>query len=338
MLTLSCLTTLLCTIFTLPLMERCRKRLNATGKYIDKKQAQPITVEQENRLWELGLLGDHDPRVLLNTIVYQVGFFFALRSGNEHRRLRYSPSQIQLYEPPDDRAYLVYREDISKTNQGGLANRKKKPKEVYHYANEDDDTRCFIRLFKLYNSKCPENRPPAALYLTPLSKKKGDVWYSTTPLGHNVLGKVVSEMMKEAGFEGHYTNHSLRVSLATRLFDAEVDEQLIMSRTGHSSTDGVRAYKRASTKLKQLTSDVLNNPKRKPLALNDITNHKRDMSEQESSKPELQKSTELELPKSMELVKSTELPKAKRPCSGDAMVPLFHISGGSNITINVNSL
>ena len=34
------------------------KRLNATGNYIHKKQAQPITIEQENRLWELGLLGD----------------------------------------------------------------------------------------------------------------------------------------------------------------------------------------------------------------------------------------------------------------------------------------
>ena len=48
---------------------------------------------------------------------------------------------------------------------------------------------------------------------------------------------------------------------ATRLFDAEVDEQLIMMRTGHSSTDGVRAYKRTSDKLRQLTSDVLNSGK-----------------------------------------------------------------------------
>ena len=48
---------------------------------------------------------------------------------------------------------------------------------------------------------------------------------------------------------------------ATRLFDAEVDKQLIMMRTSHSSTDGVRAYKRTSDKLRQLTSDVLNSGK-----------------------------------------------------------------------------
>ena len=75
---------------------------------------------------------------------------------------------------------------------------------------------------------------------------------------HSTLGKI---MMKEAGFEGHYTNHSLRVTSATRLFDAEVDGQLIMTRTSHSSTDGVRAYKRTSDKLRQLTSDVLNSGK-----------------------------------------------------------------------------
>ena len=82
--------------------------------------------------------GDHNAQVLLNTIVYQVGYFFALRSCNEHRRLRHSPSQIQLHEPPGDRAYLVYREDISK---GGLTSKKKKPKEVYQYANEQLNTR-----------------------------------------------------------------------------------------------------------------------------------------------------------------------------------------------------
>ena len=49
-------------------------------------------------------MDDHNAQVLLNTIVYQVGYFFALSSGNEHRCLRYSPTQIQLYEP---RAYLI---------------------------------------------------------------------------------------------------------------------------------------------------------------------------------------------------------------------------------------
>ena len=33
--------------------------------------------------------------------------------------------------------------------------------------------------------------------------------------------------LKAAGIPGHFTNHSLRVTSATRLFEAHVDEQLI---------------------------------------------------------------------------------------------------------------
>ena len=118
---------------------------------------------------------------------------------------------------------------LQKLTREVLQAKRKKPKEVYQYANEQDPRRCFVRLYKLYNSKCPEDRPPNALYLTPLPKPKGKVWYLKVPMGHNALGKIISEMMKEAGLEGHYTNHSLRVTFATRLFNAEIDEQLIMT-------------------------------------------------------------------------------------------------------------
>ena len=78
-------------------------------------------------------------------------------------------------------------------------------------------------------------------------------------LGHNTLQNTVPQLMMSGNFTGYYTNHSLRVSAATWLFfNSGVDGQAIMSVTGHSSTDGVRAYKRMSEKLKELTSDVLN--------------------------------------------------------------------------------
>ena len=44
----------------------------------------------------------------------------------------------------------------------------------------------------------------------------------------------------------------------TRLFEKGTDEQLIMSRTGHHSVDGARAYKRVSDEQRQALSDVLN--------------------------------------------------------------------------------
>ena len=61
---------------------------------------------------------------------------------------------------------------------------------------------------------------------------------------------------------GHFTNHSLRATAATRLFEVGIDEQLIMHRTGHSTTSGVRTYKRASENFKAITSSVLNSSKK----------------------------------------------------------------------------
>ena len=63
-----------------------------------------------------------------------------------------------------------------------------------------------------------------------------------TAVGHNSLANTVKRIFEKAGIEGHFTNHSLRASAATRLFEAGIDEQLIMQRTGHSTTSGVRSY------------------------------------------------------------------------------------------------
>ena len=46
------------------------KWLNATGKYVHKKKAEVITEEMEELLWQKGLLSDHSPQVLLDTMVY----------------------------------------------------------------------------------------------------------------------------------------------------------------------------------------------------------------------------------------------------------------------------
>ena len=64
-----------------------------------------------------------------------------------------------------------------------------------------------------------------------------------------MLQNTIPCLMKSAEYEGRYTNHSLHVSTATGLFSAGVDEQLIMSRTGHSSVSGVRTYKKKGRKI-----------------------------------------------------------------------------------------
>jgi len=60
---------------------------------VHKKKSEVII-----RLWQRGLLGDHSPQVLVDTMVYIIGFCFALRSGEEHRHLRHELLQFSLVE------------------------------------------------------------------------------------------------------------------------------------------------------------------------------------------------------------------------------------------------
>ena len=131
-------------------------------------------MEEEELLWQKGLLGENTPQSLLDTMVYMNGLYFALRGGKEHRDLRYNPSQIQLIEKPGERPYLLHTEDISKNHPGGLRGRNVKPEIVTHHANITNPRRCFVRLYKLYHSLCPPNRSENAYYLQPLKKPHTD--------------------------------------------------------------------------------------------------------------------------------------------------------------------
>ena len=96
------------------------KRLQSNGIGSTHKQAEPITVEEEELMWESKVLGDHCPQSLLNTMIYMNGLYFALRSGEEHRNLRRSPCQIEVVERPGEKAYLVYREDYIEKSPGWI--------------------------------------------------------------------------------------------------------------------------------------------------------------------------------------------------------------------------
>lgn len=228
------------------------KRLTAMGIGSNVKEAQAFSEDEENKLWNLGLLGDSSPRVLLDTMVFLIGKNFSLRSGKEHRNLKLS--QLTL-EPANEKEpeKLIYVSFGEKNNLGGLKHRSFKQKRIEHYANNSTPDRCLVHLYKKYVSKCPESAMAKnVFYLTPRRgfKHSDDVWYGNTAVGHNILGETVKRLCKDAEIEGQFTNHSLRATTATRALKKGIPDKFVMQRTGHRDVRSLQKYQRPETSTK----------------------------------------------------------------------------------------
>ncbi len=217
------------------------------------KRSEPITMTDEEEMWDFGVLGEESPDSLCNTVMYLIGLTFALRGGKEHRSLwnpHFNPQIVVKVSDKSGKKYLEYTEDVvSKTYQGGLSGRKLTPKVVKAFGNPNPQ-RDLVRLYQKYVNLCPPEPKSDALYKYGLceSNRRPCQWYSDKPVGINTLAKTVSNLMKQAGKEGHFTNHSLRVIAATRMFEKGIEEQLVKEKTGHKS-DAIWAYKCTSDQL-----------------------------------------------------------------------------------------
>jgi hypothetical protein len=181
-------------------VDRLMKKRAEEGLGLQTRRAEVISVQKEDHLWKMGLLGDSSPSILLDTMVFLLGLNFALRSGEEHRML--SRDQLVLVKDVEQ-PYLEYTEKISKNNQRGLKDYNVERKVVRAYAHVSDPNRCLVNLYSKYIRLCPDVAVNGPVYLQALRKPKADVWYSAMPVGRNTLAKTVSRLCSQAGFEGY---------------------------------------------------------------------------------------------------------------------------------------
>ena len=134
---------------------------------------------------------------------------------------------------PDGEIFLQYTEDIGlKTNKGGLKHRCIETKSVDLYATGNPERFPLHAIIK-YMSLLPKNRTTSAFYLQPRKKFFAKSWYVNRPVEINRLRTAVGDLCKADGFPGHYTNHSLCATATTKLYQNDIDEQIIMEIMGH---------------------------------------------------------------------------------------------------------
>lgn len=76
----------------------------------------------------------------------------------------------------------------------------------------------------------------------------------------NVLKGILPELAEKSDVTVHYTNHSLRLTAITHVFNCGVPEKVIAENSGHRSTKALRCYERTSEEVQQVVTKVINNP------------------------------------------------------------------------------
>jgi len=174
---------------------------------------------------------------LFRAVFYYNGKNFVLRGGQEHRELQIS--QIVRFTNRYE-----YTENSSKIGVVG-----------WHSCVLSTKKCLSVPTQQLVNvAMCTYLTSTLASFQQQLRREAafiGNQWQVSLPVLRplglllfqlNSLGKVVSEMFREAGIKELKTNHSLRAAGVSQLFEAGVDEKIIQSRLGHRSTDALRVY------------------------------------------------------------------------------------------------
>ncbi len=250
----------LCVQYTLDnLMKKCcANRVSVT------KSSVPLTYSDEEKMWANRSLGEDGPTKLRNMVMFLLGLSYALCRGQEHRDLRCPGYDCQFTVCSDSatgRCYLRYcKDEKSKTNQGGWLGGDKIQK-LSKFMGMTTQNCDIVRLFLKYTALLPTDGKCSALYKYPLAPKKlrASTWYTDKPVGMNSLKKIMSNLAKEAGLVGHYSNHSLCASAATCMYQSGVDEQMIKEITGHKG-NSVWLYKRMSEELLRYASATIVKP------------------------------------------------------------------------------
>lgn len=107
------------------------------------------------------------------------------------------------------------------------------------------------------------------LYVCSTEKRKEKVplahgvpWFVVHPVGRNALGSMVRNMCEQMGVKGK-TNHNLRATGSTQLFEANVSEKLLQERTGYQGIDALRMYEWTSVSQQKEVSSVICAPSAK---------------------------------------------------------------------------
>ena len=175
-------------------------------------------------------------------------------------------------------AYVSFRENPTKTRQGGLhITRRQQLLKMF----ATGEKRGPISLFKEYLNRRPVClRTNGTFYLAPLSKTtpNNDIWFKAQNLGVHSIDRTMKTMIADtplASSSKRLTNHSARKTVVKKLRLNNVERSSIMNVTGHRNKQKLNDYDEGSENEQRHISNLIVNSKsasslrkQKPMSMN----------------------------------------------------------------------
>ena len=240
------------------------KNMMKEGKVGPVVHKHPITSEQMQELFRSGQLGDSntkDPSQPLRTAWFYLTLYFGKRGRENQRKL--TKEMLVLQTTPQGRRYYELGRDAlfsTKNHQGGLNDpTDKSDGKMFEVINSSHcPVKTIENFLKHLNPKldCLFQRPRELL--AKCNPEKESVWYCNSPVGESTLANMMKTMSTAAGISPHLTNHCVRATAVTVLFDRNIEARQIKAVTGHKSDSAIESYNaRASFPQKENMSNIL---------------------------------------------------------------------------------
>lgn len=167
--------------------------------------------------------------------------------------------------------YLEHHERATKTRTGAnIRDIRSCPPRMY--ATPDYPERCPVEIYKLYESKRPDDYclPTDPFYIATITNNTtpglDQKWFLRGPIGINKIKEMMRKMAKNAELpqDKKLTNTSVRKTLVQRMTDCNVPDNLQVYVTGHKRPESLNNYRQLGNSHKKQISHLLTHNTAKP--------------------------------------------------------------------------
>uniref|UniRef100_UPI00398EFE2D uncharacterized protein n=1 Tax=Pristiophorus japonicus TaxID=55135 RepID=UPI00398EFE2D len=220
-------------------IDRQMKQLKQQGIGTVRKQAQPYTEEEEEKLWQI-VFQLRDAKSYSYAVYFYLCKVFGVHAAAEHNKLMVDQFIFGADEIGE------YLEFVAKPYRDGIQRTKGHTRQYADLSNP----RCIVSLFRRYLSMVPCDGP---FYRRPLP---GRLEFCQQAIGVHTLERYSKEICEAGNISGRHTGQSGRVSSVAALHSRGFDEELIKERMGNGS-NAMMSYKKTQMKA---VSDCLQPP------------------------------------------------------------------------------